>query len=221
MLPCEVVVIGAGPYGLAIAAHLRAQRLETLSFGHVMSFWKQNMPKGMFLRSPWTGSHIGDPSHALTIDHFAASQGVPQREPIPLEFFIRYGEWFQRAAVPEVDDRFIMRVDCLPSGFSLSLEDGETVRARQVVVATGLTGHENRPPQFAGLPSELASHSSEHASLAHFAGKRVAVIGAGQSALESAALLLESGVEVELVARANRIHWLGSPPDARGVRGRM
>jgi hypothetical protein len=218
MLSCEAAVIGAGPYGLAIAAHLRAERLETLVFGQVMSFWKRNMPKGMLLRSPWAGSHIGDPSRALTLDHFAATQGGERREPLPLQFFVRYGEWFQRAGVPDVDERFVSRIECVPNGFVLLLEDGEAVRARQVVIATGLEGHEYRPPQFAELPPELASHSSEHGSLAYFVGKRVVVIGAGQSALESAALLLEAGAEVHLVARANAIHWIGSRPDVGRVR---
>lgn len=209
MLSCEVAVIGAGPYGLAAAAHLRARRLETLVFGRAMSFWKENMPKGMLLRSPWTGSSIGDPSLGLTIDHFAAAEGTTRQEPIPLDFFIRYGEWFQRSAVPNVDRRAIVHIDCVPAGFSLKLEDGEAVRAGQVVIATGLAGHEQRPPQFAGLPKALATHCSEHDSLSRFTGQRVAVIGAGQSAMESAALLLECGADVDLIARADSIHWIG------------
>jgi len=209
MFSCDVAVIGAGPYGLAAAAHLRARRLETVVFGRTMSFWKRHMPKGMLLRSPWTGSHIGDPSHELTIDHFAAADGMPRQEPIPLGFFIRYGEWFQKAAVPDVDRRLVIRIDWSTAGFKLLLEDGDILSARNVVVATGLAGHEHRPAQFVGLPKALVTHSSEHESLSRFAGKQVAVVGAGQSALESAALLLETGAEVDLIARTNEIHWIG------------
>lgn len=211
MFSYDVAIIGAGPYGLSIAAHVRAERLDTVVFGRVMGFWKNTMPKGMLLRSPWTGSHFGDPNRALTLDHFAAAEGVTRSEPIPLDFFIRYGEWFQRAAVPQLDQRTVTRVECIPNGFQLSLEDGDTVRARRVVVATGLEGHEHRPPQFSQLPPEAVSHSSGHRSLQHFAGKRVAVIGAGQSALETAALLLENGADVDLVARASTVHWIGNP----------
>ena len=82
---CEVAIIGAGPYGLAAAAHLRAARIETLVFGHAMAFWKKNMPRGMFLQSPWRASHLADPASSLTMDQFAASRGLPSREPIPLD----------------------------------------------------------------------------------------------------------------------------------------
>src|SRR5690348_6049241 len=171
MMSCKVAVIGAGPYGLSIAAYLHSRRLEPMVFGRVMGFWKKNMPKGMLLRSPWEGSHIGDPNQAFTLDHFGAAEGIRKDAPIPLDSFVRYGEWFQRAAVPAVDARAVTRVECIPNGFSLSLEDGDTFRTRMVVVATGLSGHEYRPPQFAQLPAALASHSSEHASLDRFAGK--------------------------------------------------
>src|SRR5579859_4255481 len=192
MTSCEAAIIGSGPYGLAVAAHLRARRIEPLVFGQVMDFRKSRMPKGMLLRSPWEGSHIGDPDRVLTLDHFGSVEGVQRHEPIPLDFFIRYGEWFRQAAGVRVDKRRVSRVDCIPQGFSLLLEDGGEIRANRVVIATGLAGHEHRPPQFTNLPAELVTHSSEHASLERFAGRHIAVVGAGQSALESAALLLEA-----------------------------
>ena len=48
----DVAVIGAGPYGLSVAAHLREQSLKVIVFGRPMSFWDRNMPVGMLLRSP-------------------------------------------------------------------------------------------------------------------------------------------------------------------------
>src|SRR5436190_19659099 len=113
---CEVAIIGAGPYGLAAAAHLRAARIETLVFGQTMAFWKRNMPGGMFLRSPWKGSHIADPGRALTLDGFAAARGLPKREPIAIDAFIRYGEWFQESVVPELDQRTVTRVESTSTG---------------------------------------------------------------------------------------------------------
>src|SRR5579871_442387 len=209
MTLCEVAVIVAGPYGLSVAAHLHSRNLAPVVFGDVMGFWKTSMPKGIVLRSPLEGSHIGHPDQALTLDHFLSVEGVERREPVPIEFFIRYGEWFQRAAVAAVDPRRVCRVESLPHGFSVSTEDGSTIRARRVVVATGLAGHEYRPPQFTHLASELATHCSAHSSLDRFAGRHVAVVGAGQSALESAALLLEAGAAVDVIARTDRIHWIG------------
>src|SRR5215472_17796598 len=68
---CEVAVIGAGPYGLAVAAHLRAADISTRVFGRALSFWRENMPKGMRLRSPWIATQIADPDRRFSLDAFA------------------------------------------------------------------------------------------------------------------------------------------------------
>ena len=86
--------------------------------------------------------------------------------------------------------------------------DGETLRARRVVVAAGIAAFARTPALFGGIAPHLASHTSTHAGFAPFAGRSVVVIGAGQSALESAALLHEAGAAVEVIARAGGIHWL-------------
>jgi cation diffusion facilitator CzcD-associated flavoprotein CzcO len=184
-----------------------------------MAFWKQNMPRGMFLRSPWRGSHIADPSRNLTLNQFAARDGLSQCEPIPLDAFIRYGEWFQKQVVPDLDERTVIRVESASKGFHLLLDDGACMGARRVVIATGFAGQNHIPAQFNGVPADLASHSSAHCDLAPFKGRRVAVVGAGQSALESAALLLENGAEVDLIARAGVVNWIGRRPDWTGGAG--
>jgi FAD-dependent urate hydroxylase len=102
----------------------------------------------------------------------------------------------------------VIRIESGPSGFLASLADGHAVRARHVVIAVGVASFAWRPPEFDGLPSCLASHSAEHRDLARFRGRQVAVIGSGQSALESAALLAEGGAQVEVIARSRGIHWL-------------
>src|SRR5207248_11535645 len=51
------VVIGAGPYGLSVAAHLRAAGIPTLTLGTPMAFWR-SMPAGMFLRSAPSASSL-------------------------------------------------------------------------------------------------------------------------------------------------------------------
>src|SRR5690348_17109886 len=84
---CEAAVIGAGPYGLGVAAHLRATGLSTQAFGEPMGFWRRNMPKGMWLRSPWRGSHIPDPQGKFRLEAFAAEIGVAPAENMPLEQF--------------------------------------------------------------------------------------------------------------------------------------
>jgi cation diffusion facilitator CzcD-associated flavoprotein CzcO len=205
----EVAVIGAGPYGLAAAAHLRSAKISTLVFGRPMSFWREHMPKGMRLRSPWIASHIADPQSAFTLDAFASESEMARRDELPIDHFLNYGDWFARQAVPDLDTRRVLQVERAGRGFRLVLDDDEVVHARRLVVAMGLAGQGHRPAPFAGVSAELVSHTSEQASLDKWRGRRVAVIGRGQSACESAALLNEAGSEVELVCRGE-IRWVGA-----------
>jgi cation diffusion facilitator CzcD-associated flavoprotein CzcO len=205
---CEVIVIGAGPYGLAAAAHLGACGVATRVFGEPMSFWQHNMPQGMKLRSPWGATHIPDARGDLSLDAFTAARGLARREPLPLETFVDYGMWFQRAAVPDIDTRMIARLESAGDGFRVETMDGAHVHARRVVIATGLGRQAFRPEAFADIPAEFVSHASEHSNLGIFRGRRVAVVGRGQSACESAVLLHEAGADVELICRGD-VHWLG------------
>ena len=206
---CEVAVVGAGPYGLSVAAHLKGAGVSTRVFGEPMSFWRRHMPKGMRLRSPWRASHLSDPHGALSLDAFAAAQGIAPDKPVPLETYVTYGEWFGEHAAPDVDRRAVRRIDGAANGFQLELADGDVFAANRVIVATGLANQDHRPLAFGDLPAALVSHSSEHADFAPFNGKHVAVIGRGQSACESAALLAEAGAKVELISRGP-VHWLGA-----------
>jgi hypothetical protein len=183
--------------------------LDVHAFGEPMSFWQRNMPVGMLLRSGWAASHIPDPNGSLTLETYRTASRNHFSTPVPLDRFVDYGLWYQRQAAPDLDQRKIARVEVDPNGFRLTLEMGEVVFARRVVVAAGIGSFAWRPAQFAHLPNSLASHTSEHRDFQRFAGKQVLVVGSGQSALESAALLYESGAEVEVVARARQINWLG------------
>jgi FAD-dependent urate hydroxylase len=205
---CEVAVVGAGPYGLSVAAHLKRAGIATHVFGEPMAFWRQNTPAGMLLRSPWRATHLSDPDSALSLDAYASAHGVDPGKRLPRKQFVAYGEWFQRHAVPDVDRRTVRLIDGIGNGFRLQLGDGEILSADRVVIATGLLNQEYRPPLFRNLPPALVSHTSQHADLSVFRSKRVAVIGRGQSACESAALLAEAGAEAEIISRGP-IHWLG------------
>lgn len=206
---CDVAIVGAGPYGLAAAAHLaRVPGVDTRVFGKPMSFW-ESMPKGMILRSDLEASYIGFSNGDLTVPRYASIAGrkITGRH-VDLETFIGYGHWFQRNAVPDVDPRRVSVIDSEPGGFRLTLADGETLHTGRVIVAAGIESFAWIPPEFRDLPSELVSHTSQHRDLSRFADKHVIVVGGGQSALESAALLHEAGAEVEVIARESSIVWL-------------
>ncbi len=205
----DVTILGAGPYGLAAAAHLQSIKgLELRVFGEPMSFWEHNMPVGMFLRSNWTATQIAGPNRSWTLEAYQTASGDQFSQPVPIENFVRYGQWYQRQAIPDLDLRKIARIESDPKGFRATLADGDVVISRRVVIAAGIEAFAWRPPEFAALPPELASHTAEHSNLQRFAGKYVLVIGGGQSALESAALLHEAGATVEVIARMQKIHWL-------------
>src|SRR5437763_1921243 len=102
-----------------------------------MDFWDSQMPRGMRLRSPLTGSHIADPERALTLDRYAAAQGCQLAKALPLEDFVRYGQWFQRQTLPDLDPRLVAGVERTDDGFRLTLEDGDRLYAHRVMVATG------------------------------------------------------------------------------------
>jgi hypothetical protein len=207
MSACETIVIGAGPYGLAAAARLRAAGAEARVFGRAMDFWAA-MPRGMLLRSSWEASHIGDPDGAHSLDAYEGWRGSALGRPVPLTDFIDYGRWVQARAVPELEDRRVERIDRSGGAFRVRMEDGDTMRARRVIVAAGIAAFARKPAVVRDLGPEQASHVSEHGDLSSFRGRRVMVVGGGQSALESAALLHEAGAEVQVVVRAPRIYWL-------------
>jgi FAD-dependent urate hydroxylase len=205
-----VAVIGAGPYGLAVAAHLRAADVPTHVFGDTLSFWRDHMPDGMRLRSAPQSSHIADPSAELTLAAWAAATGHELKAPLPLFDFIDYGHWFQRVAVPDVDPRRVRRVAVAEGGFRIELDDGMSGVVERVVVAAGIQPFASMRQDLVRLGRELVTHSSAHTHFRDFRDRRVAIIGCGQSALESAALLHEAGASVQVIARCAQPRWL--PP---------
>ncbi|HKP16843.1 MAG TPA: FAD-dependent oxidoreductase [Gaiellaceae bacterium] len=209
----DVVIVGAGPYGLAAAAHLKAAGLKTRVFGETMASWQHHMPAGMLLRSRPRASYLADPAHELGLDRYEAELGLEHADPVPLERFVAYGHWFQERAVPDLDRRRVVRIDADGGAFTVELDDGEELRAGRAVVAAGILPFARRPSLFEDLPRELVSHAADHSDLGVFRGRRVVVVGAGQSALESAALLAENGAEPEVLARRDDIRWLAEGGD--------
>jgi FAD-dependent urate hydroxylase len=205
----EVAVIGAGPYGLSAGAHLKARGLEVRVFGEPMEFWANKMPEGMLLRSPRVASNISDPERVFTLEAYEASAKIAPAAPLPLDTFVEYGRWFRHQLGSSLDTRTVVRVDHDGADFLLLMNDGEMIRSPRVVVATGIGPFKRKPAVFADLPPAQVSHCYEGRSVRTFAGKRVAVIGAGQSALECAALLHEAGADVEVIMRSASLRWIG------------
>jgi thioredoxin reductase len=209
----DVAIVGAGPYGLSLGAHLRAAGISVRQFGSPMRLWR-GMPRGMFLKSQGFASNLSDPAGTHTLEAFCAKAGLPYRSyglPVPLDTFIDYGHWFQAEQVPDLEEVLVTELAHRGDYYELSLASSEQARARNVVVAAGVEHFAHVAGPLAALPASACTHSSQHADLTAFSGRTVIVVGAGQSALESAALLHENGASVQLVARAPRLAWNGQP----------
>ncbi len=204
----EVAVIGAGPHGLAATAHLRRAGVQAQLFGRPLAFWK-SMPEGMVLRSNLRASHLIEPTGPLSVAEFAAASGVQLEQPVLLENFIAYGTWVQQMAVPDVDERTVQSLDRDQRAFTLQLQDGERVRARRVVLACGIEPFQSMPPGYDHLPADRVSHAGRYRDMSIFAGRRVALVGGGQSSFTCAALMRAHGAaEVEVLVRDDAVIWL-------------
>ena len=213
MSSIDVAIIGAGPYGLSLAAHLRARGVDYRHFGVPMWLWRAAMPKGMFLKSHGFASNLSDPAGTRTLETFCKATGrdyAPVGRPVPLADFVSYGQWFQSECGLAVEEKNVSNITACADGFALDV-DGEQVIARRVVMAIGVGHFAHIPEVLSELSAELCTHSSRHADPAAFAGREIVIVGAGQSALELAALMHENGTAVRILARGDGALWNGVP----------
>jgi thioredoxin reductase len=222
---CDVAILGAGPYGLSLAAYLRAAGIDYRIFGKPLGTWREHMPANMLLKSDGFASNLSAPFESSSLKSWCAEHGVPyanQGLPITLETFLAYGADFQRRFAPEVEDTMVTHVERESDGFELTLEAGERVPARCIVVATGIANFAYTPLPLAHLPPHLLSHSYNHRDGEGLHGKNVVVIGAGASATDLASLLADCGACVRIVARARFIEYNSVPdPDAETLLYRL
>ena len=212
----DVAVVGAGPYGLSIAAHLRGLGIPYSIFGRPMYTWREQMPRGMSLKSDGFASNLSAPAKAFTLEKFCQQNQIPydhSKLPVDIETFISYGQAFQKRHVPDVQEKLVTRLEQSGSGFRIELEDGSVTYANRVVLAVGITHFPYVPEQLANLSLNSLSHSSEHKYPKALADRQVTIIGAGASALDLAALMREAGVDVTVVTRRSSVVF-HKPPSA-------
>lgn len=201
--PVELLIIGAGPYGLATAAAAMERGLELAIVGCPMALWRQHMPKGMILRTS-KDEHI-DPAGAATMDAYMATRSIPAEamSPLPLSSYLDYVDWFIREKDIRVVNDLVVRLDHTGGGFRACLRSGAEIDARRVLAAIGVRDFRHLPPELVRLlPAARYSHSTDHNDLRRFAGRRIVIVGGRQSAFETAAILAEDGARsVHVVCR--------------------
>jgi thioredoxin reductase len=204
-----VAIIGAGPYGLSLAAHLKGLNIEHRIFGRPMQFWSQIAQAGeeRYLKSFCFGTNLSSPNPGFSFADYNGPRGLETFEPCSMANFADYGIWFQQNNVPWVEPVNAAQVRRVNYGFAVTLANGEQFVASRVVVATGLSCFANVPSSLASFPCCRVTHTANIRTFNTYAGRRVAVIGAGQSALEAAALLYEASAQPELLVREDRILW--------------
>jgi thioredoxin reductase len=212
----DVLIIGAGPFGLSISAHLRGLGVSHQIAGRPMDTWKAHMPGGAKLRSEPYGSDMAAPGSGYDVAAYCRLHGLDYTDrlgPLPIERFLDYADWYTGQLVPDVTDVTVTGITAVDGGFQVALSGAAPLAARQVVIATGVLPYAVRPDELSGLPDDLVSHTADHHDLSRFRGRRVAVVGGGQSALETSALLHEAGAEVQVIMRRPAVNWLAPNPE--------
>ena len=224
MQATDVLIIGAGPFGLSVSAHLRVHDVGHLIVGTPMDTWRAHCPDGMLLKSEPYSSDIASPQSGFGVRGYSESHGVGyvhRVTPLTLGQFLDYADWFTAKLVPDVRDDRVTEVTRTEGGFNVAFAGSESVRARQVVIATGVLPYRYIPAELSDLPSDLVTHTSDHHRLEDYSGRKVVVLGSGQSALETAALLHEQGAEVRIVARTSELSWNLPNPERVSLLGQV
>ena len=221
----DTAIIGAGPYGLSIAAHLRAKGHPYRIYGRPMESWRKFMPEGMILKSEPFASNLWDPDRRYTFECYCRAHCIPYEpvgKPVALDLFLKYADWFRQSTREEPADATISRIRRKASGgFGLEFSNGDRLDSRRVVLATGHIAYRVLPSEIAAIPAPAVAHSAQMEPVAHYADRDVTVIGGGQSALETAAILHEVGARVRLLVRESRLEWWTEPQRNRPLITRL
>lgn len=202
----DTAIVGAGPFGLSVAAHA-SRHGSARTFGEPMRTWRKLMPPDMLLRSDWEHTSLSAPDRSGTLEAWVQSGEAERLEPLPLQHFLKYADWFQQRFVPESDPSNVASIALADGGVRVTTVAGDEVQARSAVLALGVTPFPRVPPALAGCDDPRVRIVLERSGFDDLAGRRVAVIGAGNNGVESALLALRAGAaSVELIVRSH-VRW--------------
>src|ERR1043166_1119138 len=146
----DIAIVGAGPYGLSLAAHLRARDVKFRIFGEAMRFWR-DMPIGVNLRSLAFATSIPLPIRGHSYPEWCRQHGLEDFEPCTMQSFAAYGLEIQKQFIPDLQEVLATNIGLRAGGFEVTLSSGERLLSRKVVVCTGLSGLAQIPDVLQGL----------------------------------------------------------------------
>ncbi|MEM8551550.1 MAG: NAD(P)/FAD-dependent oxidoreductase [Pseudomonadota bacterium] len=212
----NVLIIGAGQGGIALAFQLMRERVDRVRLLDKAPLGREgpwrNTARMITLRSPkeTTGPDLDIPS--LTFQSYYEARNGPDAwgalGKIPKGEWQDYLTWLRGVLGLNVESETrVTQITPHPTHVEVTAQTaaGErTYRARHVVLATGIdgTGRWWMPEFLTDLPPGLAAHAADVIDFERLAGKVVAVLGAGASAFDNAATALEAGArEVHIFVR--------------------
>ena len=161
-----------------------------------MQTWRESMPQGMLLRSAWEETSLSAPGGRGSLGEWARANAQPRVEPIPLEAFLRYSDWFTQQFVGEHDDAEVAKIEDTEDGtFRLTDEPRRHVRGGSRCTRgwrDAVPARARRAPRVVGSRSRARHARTELETLRD---QEVAVVGGGQSALETAGLAAQAGAK--------------------------
>lgn len=197
MTSTDLLIIGAGPFGLAMAREADRRGIDHRIVGRPMSFWREQMPARMNLRSGLNW-HL-DPASELTMEAWTQERGHDREAllPLSLSHYLDYVSWFRDRAGIEVDARLVTRLSQGEDGaFLAEMSPGAPIAARRVLMAVGFHAFHHRPGELDRIfPRERCHHTRDYVDMERSRNRRVLIVGGRQSAFEWAALMCEAGAQ--------------------------
>jgi cation diffusion facilitator CzcD-associated flavoprotein CzcO len=216
----DVLIVGAGQGGLALAFRLRSERVHNIRVVDAAArgtegVWRTyaRMPT---LRSPkhYTGPDLGVPSLTYRAWHEArfGAEDWDRMALIPTGHWADYLDWFREVlALPVSNRQRLVDIELADDHVVAHLEtpDGRVrVPTRKLVLATGQdgTGRWLIPDALAGLSTRQVAHCADDIDFRGLAGRQVVVVGAGASAADAAIAALDNGAaSVRMLCRRTRL----------------
>jgi len=208
----RTLIIGAGPYGIALANELHHQGEEFVIVGQPFSLWFDHTHGDMPIRSDWQTSEIYSPDNRYSFKRFIQHQN-PQgwqeqlNRRIDGPMFTSYLEQVRdqlpyQVITSDVASLCHLNIDAPHEGFVAMLDNGMEIRARHIVLATGIEPHRYLPQSLAKLEQNSCIHTWNVADFIGVTGKRILLVGRGQSAAEALAHLVPN----------NQVKWVCRKP---------